>query len=397
MNKFNRIFMIVTDSLGIGGDPRQKEFGDEGANTLYHVSQTGLLEIPNWKKLGIDSIAKLEGFNKSVNQTAYTARVQELSNAKDTLAGHWEMMGYETKISFPTFTDTGFPKELLDELSKAFDGRKIVGNKASSGTTIINEMAHLEKDENAIIIYTSGDSVLQICGHEEWMGVEKLWEFGKKAREICNSKPEWKVGRIIVRPYIGSNGQYSRTYNRHDYGVMPPEKLITNDLQEKGVKVRAIGKINDILGGQGVTENIHSDGDADGMDKTIDIAMEKNTKDEFIFVNLVDFDAKFGHRRDIEGYAKNINLFDIKIGKLVNALNKDDLLIITSDHGNDPSFPGSDHTRENLPATIYSSGFKGKPKALDTFNGMATLGNIVAKNFGVPIRKIGEDRTNEII
>ena len=396
MKKFNRIFMIVTDSLGIGGDPRAEEFGDKGANTLLHVSETGLLNIPTWKKLGIDSIAKLDGFNKAVDQTAYMARVNALSNAKDTLAGHWEMMGIETKVPFPVFTENGFPEDLLQELSKAFDGRKIVGNKSASGTTIINELAHEERDNNAVIVYTSGDSVLQICGHEEWMGVEKLWEYGEKAREICNSKPEWQVGRIIVRPYVGEEGSYKRTYNRHDYGVTPPGRLVTNDLQEVGVKVTAVGKINDILVGQGVDEVIKSSGDADGMDKTIDIAMQ-DTKNQFVFVNLVDFDASYGHRRDIEGYAENINLLDMKLAKLINALKEDDLFIMTSDHGNDPSFPGSDHTREHVPATIFSKGFEGKPRALETFNGMGTLGNLVAKNFGTPLVATGEDRSDEII
>ena len=388
--------MIVTDSLGIGGDERAEEFGDKGADTLFHVSQTGLLKIPTWKKMGIDSITKIMGFNKSVNQSAYMARIEGESNAKDTLAGHWEMMGIKTEIPFPVFTETGFPKDLLEELSKAFDGKKIVGNKSASGTTIINELAHEERDNNSIIVYTSGDSVLQICGHEEWTGVEKLWEYGEKAREICNSKPEWKVGRIIVRPYIGNDGSYERTYNRHDYGVTPPGRLITNNLQDAGIKVTAIGKINDILVGQGVDEVIPSKGDGDGMDKTIDIAMS-NSENQFIFVNLVDFDASFGHRRDIEGYANNINLLDIKLTKLVNAMNDDDLLIMTSDHGNDPSFPGSDHTREHTPATIFSKGFEGKPKALSNFKGMATLGNLVAKNFGVEMSDIGEDRSNEII
>lgn len=395
MKKFNRVFMVVTDSLGIGGDQRAEEFGDKGANTLLHVSETRLLEIPTWKKMGIDSIAKLDGFNKAFKQTAYMARVEGMSNAKDTLAGHWEMMGVETKIPFPTFTEHGFPKDLLKELSKAFDDRKIIGNKAASGTTIINELASEEKNNNSIIVYTSGDSVLQICGHEEWMGLETLWKYGKKAREICNSKPEWRVGRIIVRPYKGEEGSYERTYNRHDYGVTPPERLITNDLQDIGVKVVAIGKINDILVGEGVSEIIKSNGDADGMDKTIDIAMS-NSKEEFIFVNLVDFDALYGHRRNPQGYAKNINLLDIKLAKLINALKHDDLFIMTSDHGNDPTFPGSDHTREHVPATIFSKSFKGKPKALKNFKGMGTLGNLVAKNFGTPLVKTGEDRSDEI-
>lgn len=388
--------MVVTDSLGIGQDPRAEEFGDAGADTLFHVSQTGLLDIPNWTKAGIGTITKVEGIQNPEKQSAYMARISGVSNAKDTLAGHWEMMGIRTEIPFPVFTENGFPEEMLKKLSEAFDGRPIVGNKAASGTTIINELAHEERDNNAVIVYTSGDSVLQICGHEEWMGVEKLWEYGEKAREICNSRNDWQVGRIIVRPYVGEEGSYKRTYNRHDYGVTPPGKLVTNSLQEAGTKVTGVGKINDILVGQGVDEVIKSNGDADGMDKTIAIA-KQDTSNHFVFVNLVDFDASFGHRRDVEGYAKNINLLDKKLGLLWDAMKEDDLFIMTSDHGNDPTFPGSDHTREHVPATIFSKGFDGTPKALDTFEGMGTLGNLVAKNFGVELVKTGEDRSEEII
>ena len=395
MKKYNRIFMIVTDSLGIGEDPRAKEFGDKGANTFLHVSETGLLEIPTWKKLGIDSIAKLTGFNKAVKQTAYTAKVNELSNAKDTLAGHWEMMGIKTEIPFPVFTDNGFPKELTDELEKAFN-REVIGNKSASGTEILDELAAEEiKDNKKVIVYTSADSVMQICGHEDHMGLDTLYAYCEKAREICNSKPEWKVGRIIARPYKGENGKWERTSNRHDYAVKPPKRTILDELVDKNINVVSIGKIRDIFEGQGISEAIKTESDADGMDKTIDLAMKK-TKDQFIFVNLVDFDSKFGHRRDPEGYAKNINLFDIKLAKLINAMNDDDLLIITSDHGNDPTFPGSDHTREQIPATIFSKSFEEKPRRLETFEGMGTLGNIVARNFGVPTVDTGEDRFDEI-
>ena len=397
MKKYNRVFMIITDSLGIGYEPRSKEFGDQGANTLYSVSQTDMLKIPTWKKLGINNIAKIKGMeHKTKPQLAYMARVESISNAKDTLSGHWEMMGIKTEIPFPVFTDTGFPKELLDKLKVAFDGREIVGNKSASGTKIIAELAHKEKNNNSIIVYTSGDSVLQICGHEEWMGIDKLWDYGKKAREICSSKPEWNVGRIIVRPYIGQEGSYQRTHNRRDFAVKPSKKTILDHLKNKNVEVIAIGKINDIFVGQGISKKIKTNGDGDGMDKTIDLAMEK-TQNQFIFVNLVDFDAKYGHRRDPEGYAKNLNLFDIKLAKFINAMKKDDLLLITSDHGNDPTFKGSDHTREAVPATIFSKSFLKKPKVLNTFKGMGTLGNIVAKNFGVELVDTGKDVTDQIV
>lgn len=391
MSKYKRIFMIVTDSIGIGYDPRTKEFGDEGADTLFNVSKTKLLDIPTWDSLGISSITKIEGYPKKEKQLGYAARVLEISNAKDTLAGHWEMMGIKTEVPFPVFTDTGFPDDMLEVLTKAFDGKKIVGNKSASGTDIINELAHEERDNNGIIVYTSSDSVLQICGHEEWMTLDKLYEYGHKAREICNSKPEWNVGRIIVRPYIGEEGSYQRTNNRHDYAVAPTKKTILDNLKDAGKEVIGIGKIFDIFSGQGITKNLGTnDGDEDGMDKTIAVAKEKASNEQFVFVNLVDFDALYGHRRDPEGYAKNINLFDKKLKELIDVLNDDDLLIITSDHGNDPTYKGSDHTREAVPMVIYSKSLK-SPTALDQVVGMGTLGNIVAKNFGVSTVDTGED------
>lgn len=393
--KFKRIFMIVTDSLGIGPDKKQKQYNDQGANTLYNVSLTGILEIPTWKKLGITSIAKIKNPGKIKNQLAYTAKVEEISNGKDTLTGHWEMMGIYTEYPFPTFTETGFPQELIDELEKAFDGRKIIGNKSASGTDIINELAEQEIKENKIIVYTSGDSVLQICGHEKHMGLENLYRYAEAARKICSSRPEWNVGRIIARPYIGEQGKYQRTFNRHDYAVIPPHDTILNQLQKKKIKVISVGKINDIFSGKGIDQHYPSEGDAHGMDITIDLAIE-DTKKQFIFVNLVQFDSHYGHRRDVEGYAENINLFDIKLAKLINALKEDDLLIITSDHGNDPSFKGYNHTREALPATIYSKQFR-KPRKLNDFNGLGTLGNIIACNFGLKLVQTGDDIFDELI
>ena len=391
MKKYKRIFLVVTDSLGIGGDPREKEFGDKGANTLYHVSQTNLLKIPTWKKLGIDSIAKLEGFNKAKNQTGYMARVEELSNAKDTLAGHWEMMGIKTEVPFPSFTDNGFPRELIKELEKHFDGRKVIGNKAASGTDIINELAEEEIENNKIIVYTSADSVLQICGHEKYMGLENLYKYCQAARKICNSNPKWNVGRIIARPYIGTKNNWKRTANRHDYAVFPPKKTVLDSLQAKGIEVISVGKINDIFQGQGISKHFKSQSDENGMDIVIDLAMQKNNKEQLIFANLVQFDSDFGHRRNPEGYAENLNKLDIKLAKLINAMQEDDLFMMTSDHGNDPTFPGSDHTREHVPCTIFSKSFEGKPQKLETFKGFGTIGNIIAKNFNVPLVNTGQD------
>ena len=389
--KFNRIFMIVTDSLGIGGDAKNQErFGDLGANTLLHTSQKATLEIPTWKKLGITTIAEIANPGKPVQPQAYMARIEEMSNGKDTLTGHWEMMGIHTKTPFPLFIENGFPPELIKELEKAFDGRQIVGNRSMSGTDAIAEFADQEINENKVIVYTSPDSTLQICAHEPTFGLENLYRYCEAARQICSSRPEWNVGRIIARPYIkNAAGKWERTFNRHDYSVKPPHKILLDDLKAKGVEVISVGKINDIFSGQGISVHHPSNGDAHGMDITIDLAT-KNTTNQFIFTNLVQFDSHYGHRRDVEGYANNINLFDTKLAKLINALKADDLLIITSDHGNDPTFPGWNHTRENLPATIYSKSFT-NPKKLPDLKGLGTLGNIVAKNFGVNLIATGED------
>ncbi|MCU9935317.1 phosphopentomutase [Mycoplasmopsis cynos] len=395
MPKFKRVFMIVTDGLGIGPDRDQKAFGDAGANTIKSASMVKEFKIDNWKKLGIGNITDLNGNYRVAKPLAYMAKIQEVSNAKDTLAGHWEMMGIKTLIPFPTFSETGFPVELIEELSKAFDGRPIVGNKASSGTEIINELAHEEKERGAIIVYTSNDSVLQICAHEEWTGLDNLYRYAKAAREICSSRPEWNVGRIIARPYIGDFGNFTRTFNRHDYANKPRE-MILNRLQDKGVEVISIGKINDIFVGQGITTHYPSEGDANGMDITIDLA-KKDGENQLIFTNLVQFDSHYGHRRNVTGYAENIALLDDKLGKLLNVLKEDDLLIMTSDHGNDPLYPGFNHTREFLPATIFSKSFT-KPKVLPNFEGLGTLGNIIARNFDVEVVvETGDDIFDQLV
>lgn len=393
--KFKRIFLVVTDGLGIGYEKRQKEFGDKDANSLYNTTLKADVKIPTWKKLGIGHIAKINNEGKRKKPAAYMAKAVTLSNAKDTLAGHWEMMGIYTEVAFPVFTENGFPKELLDELSKACDNREIIGNKSASGTEILNELAQKEIDENKLIVYTSGDSVLQICGHEETMGLDNLYRYAEAARKICSSRPEWNVGRIIARPYSGEKNNWKRTFNRHDYAVKPIEETILDRLKAKNINTISVGKIKDIFSGSGITEHFPSGSDAIGMDVTIDLA-ESAKENSFIFTNLVQFDSHYGHRRDVEGYAENLNTLDIKLAKLINAMKEDDLLLMTSDHGNDPTYQGTDHTREALPVTIYSKKFK-EPKVLNDFSSLATVGNIVAKNFEVEIAKIGEDVFEELI
>ncbi|MDW2920065.1 phosphopentomutase [Mesomycoplasma ovipneumoniae] len=388
--KFNRIFLIVTDSLGIGDDGFQDVFGDSGANTLYCVSKTGELRIPFWKKMGISNVAKIENSGKiNKEPLAYVSRIIVKSNAKDTLAGHWEMMGIETTKPNPNF-DQGFTNELIRELEKAFDNREIIGNKSISGTVILSELGQKSIDEGKIIVYTSPDSTLQICGHEETLGLENLYRYAKAARKICSSRPEWNVARVIARPYIGQNGKFTRTFNRHDYANTPP-KSILDRLQQKGIETIGVGKIGDIFSKQGLDTIFGPDSDENNMDIAIDIA-SKSTKNQFIFVNLVEFDSSYGHRRDIMGYCQNLNNFDIKLAKLVNTLKDDDLLIVSSDHGNDPCFPGTNHTREALPLTIFSKKFTSKSKKIkNPVDSLATIGNIIARNFQVELAEIGED------
>ena len=397
MYRFKRIFLIVTDGLGIGEEPRTAEFGDKGANSMLHASEVLPLDIPNWTKLGITEVAKVAGHVARVKKPlAYVGKIYEMSNGKDTLTGHWEMMGVYTKVPNPQFIEHGFPKELVDKLSKeAFEGRKIIGNRHASGMQILEELGlqHIEKGD--MIIYTSPDSTLQICGDEKTLGADKLNEYAKKARAICSANPKWNVARVISRPFIYENGKFTRTFNRHDYANKPTSHIILEDLQAKGIDTVAIGKIKDIFTGVGINTIYGPASDDENMDIAIDIAQSKS-ENQFVFVNLVQFDSHYGHRRDPLGYSENISRLDIKLGKLINALREDDLLLMTSDHGNDPTMPGNDHTREALPFTAFSKSFK-KPHVIkEPLKGLGTVGNIVAKNFNVPLCKTGEDIFEEL-
>ena len=397
MPKFRRIFFIVTDGLGIGPEPRQEEFGDEGANSFLHASEVLPLNIPNWQKLGITEVAKMAGHvARNKHPLAYVGKIYEMSNGKDTLTGHWEMMGIYTKVPSPQFIEKGFPEDLLKEISKAFDGRKIIGNRHESGTVILEELGQQHIKTGDMIVYTSPDSTMQICGDEKTLGVEKLNEYAKKAREICSSRPEWNVARVISRPFVFENGKFIRTFNRHDFANKPTSHVILEDLKTKGVDVVAVGKIKDIFSGVGINTVYGPASDDENMDVAINIA-SSNSENQFIFVNLVQFDSHYGHRRNPIGYSENISRLDVKLGKLINAMRDDDLLIMTSDHGNDPTMPGQDHTREALPLTIFSKSFK-KPKVFTRpLKGLGTAGNIVARNFGVPTVETGEDIFEELI
>lgn len=387
--KKRRVFVVVIDSLGIGFDEHSKEYGDEGANTLKHIfsATKGQYKIPNLQKLGMCNFTDVEG-NPSVDkQDAYTVTLKESSVGKDTMTGHWEMMGVLTTKPAVSFTDTGFPKELIDELEQK-TGYKYIGNKSASGTEIIKELGERQLQTKELIVYTSADSVLQIAAHEELFGLDEIYRVCKIAREIT-MKPEWMVGRIIARPYIGTNASnFERTPNRHDYALDPSDVTTLDKLKEAGYDVISIGKINDIFNTKGITRAIKSKSSVEGMQQTIDVA-----KEEFngiCFTNLVDFDAKWGHRRNPEGYAKELVDFDKLLPDLLNNLKDDDILMITADHGNDPTWTGSDHTREMVPLLIYSKSFKDQ-KDLKIKQSFACIGATVADIFDVEKpAKIGE-------
>ena len=380
MQKINRVFVVVVDSLGVGAMPDSPEFGDVGVNTLGHISEAvDTFEIPNLQKLGMANITPLKQVPPVEKPMAYYTKLKEQSPAKDTMTGHWELMGLEVTKPFKTFTETGFPPELIRELEKR-TGRKVIGNKSASGTVILEELAEEEIKHGHMIVYTSADSVLQICGHEEITGLDELYRWCEIARELT-MKDEWKVGRVIARPYVGmKKGEFKRTSNRHDYALKPFGKTALDALKEAGLDVISVGKIKDIFDGEGITEAYKSKSSVHGMEQTIEIA--KKDFRGLCFTNLVDFDALWGHRRNPQGYAEEIERFDEKLGILLEELREDDLLIITADHGNDPTYTGTDHTREMVPFLAYAKSMEGSgalPEA-DTF---AVVGATIADIFDV--------------
>ena len=380
MKKYKRIFTVVLDSVGIGAAGDAEAFGDAGADTLGHISrQVPGMKIPHLQSLGIANVHRLPHVRAAENTLGYYARLREASNGKDTMTGHWEMMGLHITTPFKTFTETGFPKELIDELSRR-TGRVIIGNKSASGTAILDELGEEEIATGHMIVYTSADSVLQICGNEETFGLEELYRCCEIARELT-MRDEWKVGRVIARPYVGrKKGEFRRTSNRHDYALKPYGATVLNALKEAGYDVISVGKIADIFDSEGITESNKSKSSVHGMEQTIELAGRDFTG--LCFVNLVDFDAQWGHRRNVQGYAEELERFDVRLGQLLPLLRDDDLLILTADHGNDPTFRGTDHTREDVPFLAYSPSMKGHGELpdCDTF---AVIGATIADNFGV--------------
>lgn len=379
--KFKRVFLIILDSLGVGFDDHAKVFGDENTDTFGHIVETCPdINIPNLKQLGMFNLDQLDISKKNSveNPKAYCMRLREKSNAKSTMEGHFEMMGVYTEIPFLTFTENGFPKELIDEIEK-ISGREVIGNIAASGTEIIKDLALEEINNNKIIVYTSADSVLQVCGHEESFDLNELYRVCSTIREIT-MKPEWRVGRVIARPYVGTSPEnFTRTSNRRDYAIEPPIDTALNILQDNKYDTIGVGKIGDIFSMKGINESLHSDSSVHGMEQTIDLLKNKDFKG-LCFVNLVDFDAKWGHRRNPQGYAKEIEMFDVKLKEFIDNMNDDDLLMISADHGNDPTFRGTDHTREYVPLLIYSKKYS-EPKQLKTQDSFAVIGNMILENF----------------
>lgn len=380
---FKRIFLVVLDSYGAGPMEDSGDYGDAGADTMGHIARAVPgLSLPNLQKLGLANIRPLEGMEPAERPMAYVTTLKEQSVGKDTMTGHWEMMGLKTEKPFVTFTDTGFPPELIQEL-EAKTGRRVIGNKSASGTEIIEELGEEEIATGHMIVYTSADSVLQICGNEETFGLEELYRCCEIAREIT-MKDAWKVGRVIARPYIGKKkGEFKRTANRHDYALKPHGKTVLNALKESGYTVISIGKIQDIFVGEGITEAMKSKSSVEGMEQTIAVAKEREFTG-LCFVNLVDFDALWGHRRDPAGYARELQKFDEKLGELLTVLEKEDLLILTADHGNDPTHTGTDHTRELVPFLAYSPQMAGGGK-LAQRDSFADIGASIAENFEVPM------------
>ena len=398
--KYKRFIVIVMDSLGIGNARDADKFyqngvSDKGSNTFGHiVDRFPDINIPNLRKLGIGDLVPNLSNNNISHPNSYTLKLNEASNGKDTMTGHWEMMGIYTSKPFQTFTETGFPKDLIERLEKE-TGHKVIGNYAASGTQIIKDLGEQQIKENSLIVYTSADSVLQICGHEKYTGLDELYRCCEIARKIC-MEPKYFVGRVIARPYIGeTKDTFKRTSNRKDYAVSPSNKTVMDVLKDSGYFVSCIGKISDIFNDCGVSKTIHTKSNNNGMDITIE-DVKNSDYNGLCYVNLVEFDSEYGHRRNVEGYKNCIEDFDKKLGELLGVLKDDDILLLTADHGNDPTWIGSDHTREQVPLIIYSSKIK-DGKFIGETDSFADIGASILKNFdlekpkymiGKPILKI---------
>lgn len=374
---FRRIALIVLDSVGIGELPDAAAFGDKGAHTLGHIAErVPSLALPNLEKLGLGHIAPLRNVGPVGEPAAYYGKMAAASVGKDTMTGHWELMGLRVTIPFRTYPE-GFPEPLI-RLFERETGRGIIGNKPASGTDILKELGEEHMRTGSWIVYTSADSVFQIAAHEAVVPLEELYEACRIARRLMTG--EYAVGRVIARPFVGEPGRFERTSNRHDYAVKPPEPTVMNRLKDAGLDCVAVGKINDIFSGEGVTEALPTKSNAHGIEETISVL--KRPFRGLAFTNLVDFDSLYGHRRDPAGYARALMEFDARLPDIMAGIGDDDLLILTADHGNDPVHTGTDHTREYVPLLVWSPRFAaaGPLGVRSTF---ADVGATVADNFGV--------------
>ncbi|UTB79865.1 phosphopentomutase [Staphylococcus carnosus] len=388
---FKRIHLIVMDSVGIGEGPDAAAFNDEGSHTLKHTLEGFEQDLPNLQRLGLGNIAPLPVVEEVEQPEAFYTKLSEASVGKDTMTGHWEIMGLNIMQPFKVYPD-GFPDELVKEIED-MTGRKVVANRPASGTQIIDEWGEHQMKTDDLIVYTSADPVLQIAAHEDVIPLEELYDICEKVRELTKD-PKYLIGRIIARPYVGEPGNFTRTSNRHDYALKPFGRTVMNELKDNNYDVIAIGKINDIYDGEGVTEAIRTKNNMDGMDKLIDVVKHDFTG--ISFLNLVDFDALYGHRRDKEGYAQAIKDFDERLPELIDNLQEDDLVIITADHGNDPIAPGTDHTREYIPVLLYSPKLKDKAHELSGDTTFSSIGATIADNFDVPLPEYGRSFLSEM-
>lgn len=387
--RFKRIFLIVLDSLGVGEALDANEYGDVGSNTLKHIMDNYELFIPNLEKLGFVNTINMSDNNDT---DAYYTIAKPTNVGKDSLSSHYELMGIKSTTPFKVFTEKAFPRELLEQIEQV-TGKRVIGNKVINGEQIINELGERHLSYGSLIIYTSSDSTLQVAAHEDVVPIPKLYQYCEKIRKLT-LVDEYKIARVIARPFTGKPGKFKFTQDRCDYAVKPPKRSVLNFLKDGGYSVISIGKINDIFDGEGITKIVKSsNNNMDTITKLTDIMEKKFTG--LCFVNLNDFDSLYGHNRDVEGYGKAIEELDVEIPLILNKLEADDLLIITSDHGSDPTFSGNSHTRENVPVIIYGRRFK-TPKKLEPLKTMADIGATIADNFNVEVPEIGESLLDKL-
>lgn len=404
MSKFERIHLVVMDSVGIGAAPDANEFfnhdqDDTGSDTWGHISENYSLEVPNMAKLGLGRIPRekdLVGVEKvsDSQMIGYATKLEEISRGKDTMTGHWEIMGLNIQVPFRVFPE-GYPEDLLEKI-EAFSGRKIIreANKPYSGTAVIDDFGARQMETGELIIYTSADPVLQIAAHEDIIPLEELYKICEYVREITLDDP-YMVGRIIARPYVGTPGNFTRTPNRHDYALSPFGHTVLDSLNEAGIGVYSVGKINDIFNGVGINHDMgHTASNMVGVDRLIETLKLPEFETGFSFTNLVDFDALFGHRRDVAGYGHAINEFDARLPEIYAAMGDKDLLLITADHGNDPTYVGTDHTREYVPLLAYSKAFK--HSGILPVGHYADISATIADNFKVAATENGQSFLGEL-